>query len=262
MSHVPCECSLERKNEAKNWFIHMKLLAAAVLRYLHQGEPAICSSPVAITSPGHACKMFGRMPHRVLAAGGTADRKRARHIVRETKLFVEIWDDHCEVVSQSHRNCNHHANNYPAIRVISVRYCFTQVLLKDRIMVGDQLTQCSEYLHEHYTPLQTQMKLFPEVELPVMILAASLFPHDLSVRDIMQHACCHFLRKNFVQLPAMYQSYEADRSKARIKKLIVEEAMKRCTFTVHQIFHVSTNMAKDWNECLGETCFAAVEFSP
>lgn len=33
-------------------------------------------------------------------------------------------------------------------------------------MVGDLLTQCSEYLLGHCTPLQTQTELFLEVELP------------------------------------------------------------------------------------------------
>uniref|UniRef100_A0A0E0C709 Uncharacterized protein n=1 Tax=Oryza meridionalis TaxID=40149 RepID=A0A0E0C709_9ORYZ len=68
------------KNEAKKWLMHMKLLAAVAL---HQAEPDNL-----LFSPGHACKVFGRMPHRVPAAqgrvhrllDGAPDRNRARRV--------------------------------------------------------------------------------------------------------------------------------------------------------------------------------------
>uniref|UniRef100_A0A0E0JN87 Uncharacterized protein n=1 Tax=Oryza punctata TaxID=4537 RepID=A0A0E0JN87_ORYPU len=45
------------------------------------------------------------------------------------------------------------------------------------------------------------------------------------------------IKKTLLQVPALYQSYKADRSKARIKKLIVEEATKRSSFyALHQLF--------------------------
>ena len=81
------------KNEAKKWLVHMKLLAAVAL---HQAEPDNL-----LFSPGYACKMFGRMPHRGASSSwagctvhrlldGAPDRNRARRVAGECELSLHV----------------------------------------------------------------------------------------------------------------------------------------------------------------------------